>query len=159
MVLGYRSKTRQKFKRPFRSHGAINMATYLTHIKIGDYVTVMANSAIHKGMPHHFYHGRTGQVFNVNPRAIGVRLFKKVNGRYIEKRIHVRREHVVISNCRTAFVARIQKNDQLKHEAKKNGQRISTKRQIAKPRPARESVSLALDNVTFRVNKPFIELH
>ena len=38
----------------------------------GDIVEVVANSMIHKGMPHKTYHGRTGIVFNVAKRAVGV---------------------------------------------------------------------------------------
>ena len=33
---------------------------------------VVANSAVQKGMPHKGYHGRTGIVFNVTKRAVGV---------------------------------------------------------------------------------------
>ena len=58
-------------------------------------------------MPFKYYHGRTGRVFNVNPRAIGVIVNKLVNGRVIGKRIHVRVEHIRPSQCRAAFVARI----------------------------------------------------
>ena len=134
------------------------MTNYLTNFKKGDFVTIKVDSSIHKGMPHHFYHGRTGQVFNINRRSVGVKFLKKVNGRFQEKTVHARVEHVQPSNCRTAFVARIRVNDQLKHEAKERGERISTKRQIAKPKDER-TVGLDLDNVTFRVNKPFIELH
>ncbi len=45
-------------------------------------------------MPFKFYHGRTGRVFNVNPRAIGVELLKRVGTRYMNKRINVRLEHI-----------------------------------------------------------------
>ena len=33
---------------------------------------VKANGAIHKGMPYKAYHGRTGQVYNVAKRSLGV---------------------------------------------------------------------------------------
>lgn len=158
MVLGYRSKTRKKFTRPFRRNGAIRMSNYLTTYKVGDYVTVKVDSSIHKGMPHHFYHGRTGEVFNINRRAVGIKFFKKVNGRYQEKIVHARVEHVQHSDCRKAFVERITENDRLKHEANLRGERISTKRQIAKPRGER-TVALPLGDIEFRANKPFIELH
>jgi large subunit ribosomal protein L21e len=45
-------------------------------------------------MPYKFYHGRTGRVFNVNPRAIGVIVNKLVGNRILAKRIHVRVEHL-----------------------------------------------------------------
>merc|ERR1712007_210120 len=64
---GYRCCTRDMFSRPFRQNGMPNLSTYLTNYKQGDYVDIKANSAIQKGMPHKFYHGRTGVVFNVTP--------------------------------------------------------------------------------------------
>ena len=33
-----------------------------------------------QGMPHKFYHGKTGIVWNVTKRAVGVELLKKVRG-------------------------------------------------------------------------------
>ena len=45
-------------------------------------------------MPYKYYHGRTGKVFNVNPRAIGVVVNKLHGNRIIAKRIHVRVEHL-----------------------------------------------------------------
>jgi hypothetical protein len=46
--------------------------------QVGDLVDIVANAAVHKGMPHKFYHGRTGTVFNVTPRAVGVEVNKQV---------------------------------------------------------------------------------
>lgn len=36
------------------------------------------NGAVHSGMPHKVYQGRTGKVWNVTKRAIGVELNKLV---------------------------------------------------------------------------------
>lgn len=60
-----------------------------------------------QGMPFKYYHGRTGKVFNVNPRSIGVVVNKLVGNRIIPKRLHVRVEHLRPSQCRAAFVSRI----------------------------------------------------
>ncbi|KAL9666754.1 hypothetical protein QQ045_001093 [Rhodiola kirilowii] len=68
----------------------------------GEYVDVKVNSAIHKGMPHKFYHGRAGKVWNVTKRAIGI----EINKQEIKER-----------------------NDKLKAEAKARGEVISMKRQ------------------------------
>ena len=73
---GYRARTKQKFKKAFRRNGAIRMSNYLKEYKKGDYVDIIVDGAIHKGMPHMFYHGRTGKVFNVNPRSVGVEIQK-----------------------------------------------------------------------------------
>lgn len=66
------------FARPFRKKGYIALTTYLRTYKIGDYVDIKVNGAVHKGMPHKFYHGRTGRVWNVTKRAIGVEINKQV---------------------------------------------------------------------------------
>ena len=76
---GLRSRTRDLFARPFRKKGYIALTTYLRTFKIGDYVDVKVNGAVHKGMPHKFYHGRTGRVWNVTKRAIGVEINKQVD--------------------------------------------------------------------------------
>ncbi|CAN1307039.1 60S ribosomal protein L21-1 [Linum perenne] len=75
---GLRSRTRDLFSRGFRKKGYIPLTTYLRTYKVGDYVDVKVNGAIHKGMPHKFYHGRTGKVWNVTKRAIGVEMNKQV---------------------------------------------------------------------------------
>ena len=75
---GLRSRTRDSFSRPFRKKGTIALTTYLRTYKIGDYVDIKVNGAVQKGMPHKFYHGRTGRVWNVTKRAIGVEVNKQV---------------------------------------------------------------------------------
>lgn len=86
-------------------------------------------------MPHKYYHGKTGRVWNVTKRAIGVELFKQVNGRYIKKRFHVRVEHVQPSRCHEDFLRRCKENDEKKHAARVAGLPVpSTKRQPKGPR-------------------------
>merc|ERR1712100_352271 len=93
----------------------------------------MGDGSIHKGMPHKYYHGKTGRVFNVTAHAVGVVVNKKVNGRIVPKRIHVRIEHVRKSRSRLAFVERVKANDKLKIEAKAKGEKIVTKRMPTQP--------------------------
>merc|ERR1712188_309758 len=131
---GYRCCTRDMFSRGFRARGMPNISTYLTNYKLGDYVDIKANSAIQKGMPHKFYHGRTGRVFNVTPHAVGVIVNKVVGGRIIAKRVHVRVEHVVRSRCREEFLKRVKANDAANVEAKKSGTTVVTKRQPRMPK-------------------------
>jgi len=83
------------------------MTNYLTTYKVGDYVDIKVDGSAHKGMPFKFYHGRTGRVFNVNPRAIGVELLKRVGTRYMNKRINVRLEHIKKSRCNEAHLERV----------------------------------------------------
>ena len=42
---GYKSRTRHKFKRPFRRNGAIRMKDYLETHRLGDYVDIFVNSS------------------------------------------------------------------------------------------------------------------
>jgi large subunit ribosomal protein L21e len=132
---GKRSGTRQKFAKPFKTKGHIRIARTLTSFKVGDYVDVKVDGSIHKGMPHKYYHGRTGRVYTVNPRSIGVILNKQVRNRIVQKKLQIRYEHLSHSKSFQSFVERIKKNDILKSAAKKEGKKLSTKRINAQPRP------------------------
>jgi large subunit ribosomal protein L21e len=55
------------------------MHTIYSNNQRGDYVDIKVDSSIHKGMPFKHYHGRTGVVFNVTKRAIGVTVNKSVS--------------------------------------------------------------------------------
>uniref|UniRef100_A0A0D3DYA6 Protein kinase domain-containing protein n=1 Tax=Brassica oleracea var. oleracea TaxID=109376 RepID=A0A0D3DYA6_BRAOL len=132
---GVRARTRDLFARGFRKKGTIPLSTSLRTFKVGEYVDVKVNGAIHKGMPHKFYHGRTGRVWNVTKRAVGVEVNKQIGNRIIKKRLHVRVEHVQQSRCAEEFKLRIKKNDELKAAAKAKGETISTKRQPKGPKP------------------------
>lgn len=130
---GLRAKTRDLFTRAYRTNGVIPLTTYLRTYKIGDYVDIKANAAVQLGMPYKYYHGKTGVVWNVNKRSVGVEVFKKVKGRFMRKRIHVRIEHVSPSRCREEFLARRADNDARKAEAKKRGESLKVKRTPAGP--------------------------
>jgi large subunit ribosomal protein L21e len=128
---GYRAKTRDLFKRPFRRHGAEHLSTYMTLYKLGDFVDIVANGAIHKGMPHKFYHGRTGRVFDISPNSVGVIINKQVRNRIVPKRIHVRVEHLRMSTCQANFKRRISLVEKQKREKIAGA---STKRQPQGPK-------------------------
>ena len=155
---GVRARTRDLFSKPYKKHGATPFSRYFINYKMGDYVDVLADGSIHKGMPHKFYHGKTGRVFNVTKHAIGVIVNKKVNGRIIPKRIHVRIEHVRKSLSRQAFVERVKRNDAAKVAAKKAGKKISTKRTPVQPREA-HTVDIAKAGVTYLNAIKFRELY
>jgi len=135
---GYRARTRFMFSRAFRQKGMINLSTYLKSVKVGDLVDIVANAAVHKGMPHKFYHGRTGTVFNVTPRAVGVEVNKQVGNRIIKKHINVRVEHVRQSKCRKDFLDRVKRNEDIKRQAKESGVKVeqsAIKRTPILPKP------------------------
>merc|ERR1712025_1496582 len=105
---------------------------------------VFSNPGIHKGMPHKYYHGKTGRVFNITPRAVGVEINKHVTpkGQIIRKRIHVRIEHVRKSRCREEFLQRVIDNDLASKEFKKTGVKKELKRMPGMPKDSKV-VSLA----------------
>merc|ERR1712187_465262 len=155
---GFKHGTRNKFTKPFRTNGGIKMANYLTTHKVGEYVDVLVDSAIHKGMPHYFYHGRTGRIFNLNKNSAGVVVNKRVRNRIIPKKMNVRIEHLRKSRCRVDFLQRVKENDAAKREAKKAGKKITTKRVVAGPREA-HIVKSNPDNLVLRSHKPYIDLY
>ena len=95
-----RARTRHMFSRSFKNKGMIPLTTFLKVYKVGDIVDIKANAAQQKGMPHKYYHGRTGIVYNVSPTSVGVIIYKVVGNRYMEKRVNLRIEHVKHSKCR-----------------------------------------------------------
>ena len=66
---GIRARTRQMFSRAFRQTGMIHTTTFLQTFRVGDYVDVKANAAVHKGMPFKYYHGKTGVIYNITSAA------------------------------------------------------------------------------------------
>mmetsp|Transcript_25118 Transcript_25118/g.78814 ORF Transcript_25118/g.78814 Transcript_25118/m.78814 type:complete len:132 (-) Transcript_25118:2623-3018(-) len=76
-------------------------------------------------MPFKHYHGRTGIVYNVTPRALGVIVNKEVNGKIIKKRINVRVEHVRQSKCQKENKGRAIINDTIKRSLR--GEKLSAK--------------------------------
>jgi len=53
---------------------------------------------------------------------------KMVNGRILEKRIHVRIEHIRPSKCQKEILERKVSNDAAKEEARKTGVKVNLKR-------------------------------
>lgn len=131
---GYKRKTRHKFRKGFKQHGAIHIAKSLTSYRIGDIVDVVVDGAIHKGMPYKYYHGRTGTVFNVNPRSVGVIVNKQVRNRIIPKRLHIRVEHLKLSTSRVEFLNRIKENDKVTLQSFRKRPRPTNRENISPPR-------------------------
>ncbi|CAE7681308.1 RPL21 [Symbiodinium microadriaticum] len=133
---GYRGRTRHLFKKDFKTKGRPNTTTFLRTFKRGDYVDIKVDSSVHKGMPFKYYHGRTGVVFNITKRAIGVDVKKEVNGRILNKRIHVAVPHVNHSKCRDEIIRRKRENEAAKDAVRKGGERVNLKRQPTQPKTA-----------------------
>ncbi|KNC81176.1 60S ribosomal protein L21-A [Sphaeroforma arctica JP610] len=133
---GVRAGTRDMFSRGFRQKGPEKLSTYLFCYKVGDIVDIKVNGAIHKGMPHKFYHGKTGIVYNVSRTALGVIMNKQVGNRIIKKRINVRVEHLKHSKCREEFLVRKIENEKRKAQGRVDGVKVDTKRYPKQPLPA-----------------------
>ncbi|TPX46525.1 hypothetical protein SeMB42_g03651 [Synchytrium endobioticum] len=133
---GYRARTRHLFARQFGEKGRTPISTYLKNYKVGDIVDIKANGSIHQGMPHKYYHGKTGVIYNVTKSSVGIICYKTVGNRKIEKRLNIRVEHLKHSSCRLDFLTRVKENARLKAEAKAKGETINLKRL---PKPPREA--------------------
>merc|ERR1712054_186064 len=145
---GYRAGTRDLFSKKFRTKAYNpNFTTFMRTFRVGDMVDIIANPAQQKGMPHKFYHGRTGKVWNVNKRAIGVEVNKIHRQRQIVKRIHVRVEHVRPSRSMLGHLERIKKNEALKAAAKESGTPCPAEMLRRAPKGAREGFTLDLGKV------------
>lgn len=98
-------------------------------------------------MPFKVYHGKTGVIYNVTKSAVGVIIYKQVGNRYMEKRVNVRVEHIVLSRSREEFLNRVKENQRKQKEAKAEGKTVQLKRQPVGPRPAHEVKMEAIETL------------
>ncbi|OAG31651.1 large subunit ribosomal protein L21e [Nematocida displodere] len=105
---GYRRDTRNKFKKEYNAKGVPNTTTLLHQYQRGDYVDINIDSAIHKGMPHSHYVGKTGRIYAVFKTSVGIAMTKQIGNRIVVKKVVARIEHVRPSNCQKQVVARDQ---------------------------------------------------
>ena len=136
---GKRANTRDLFRKGHRSGGRANLSTYLTTYKIGDFVDIVVDSGVQKGMPHKFYQGRTGRVFNISRTAVGVEVTKTLRqGRIINKRFHVRLEHLRKSRCNEDYLKRVKDREVDARAATARGEKYTVeKRKPVQPTPSR----------------------
>eukprot|EP00745_Piridium_sociabile_P005413 TRINITY_DN13312_c0_g1_i1.p1 TRINITY_DN13312_c0_g1~~TRINITY_DN13312_c0_g1_i1.p1 ORF type:complete len:160 (-),score=5.73 TRINITY_DN13312_c0_g1_i1:179-658(-) len=125
---GKRARCRDKYSRAFRMRGNPSVSRYLRIFKKGEYVDIVCDSSVQKGMPYQYYHGKTGVVFNVTQHSVGVEVKKVVGNREILKRLHVRIEHARKSRCQEDFYRRVKENDAKQHLAKEKGEKAVVKR-------------------------------
>jgi large subunit ribosomal protein L21e len=116
---GYRRGTRYLFRRPFGKHGPEHISTYLNVYKRGQLVHIKGNGAVQKGMPHKFYHGRTGRIVNVLKRAVQVMVNKRVRQRLIEKKVMLRVEHIKPARYAEGLKKKQERVAELKKAARK----------------------------------------
>lgn len=152
---GYRRQTRKRFSQPFRKHGMPNPSKLLTLYKRGDYVDIRVNPAVHKGMPHKYYHGLTGKVAVVHRNSLTVRCTRRFGNKRVFKMVVCRVEHLSKSKCDKEFVERRRRNDQMRRDS---GVLLDQRR---KQRGPREEFFIELDgNEPIEVrNDPYINVY
>ncbi|KAM0680212.1 60S ribosomal protein L21A [Glugoides intestinalis] len=134
---GFRRGTRRIMKKDFGTKGMPSLTKVLQRFHIGDFVDCKIDSSVVKGMPHKYYHGRTGIVYNVNPRSYGVIFYKKVGGKYIERVMHIRPEHLTLSRSTEDMKNRQKVFSEKLKEAQKTGLKVFKDKVLpAGPRPA-----------------------
>merc|ERR1712194_271864 len=121
------------------------ITTFMRNFKVGDVVDVVCDSRQQKSMPHKFYHGRTGRVWNVTKRAIGVEVNKVHRQRQMVKRIHVRMEHLRPSKSASGHLARIKQNEATKKAAKESGVQAPASALKRQPFGPRDGFTLELN--------------
>merc|ERR1711957_109057 len=140
----------------YRTKGMPGTSRYMGNFKRGDYVDIVVDSSVQKGMPLSFYHGRTGVVFNVNRNALGVEVTKIVGNRQLRKRIHVNVAHLRKSRCNGAFLRLVKEDDQKKRDAKLQGVKAVCKRQAEGPKEMK-IVKASADDIEVLAPLPFVE--
>jgi large subunit ribosomal protein L21e len=134
---GYRRKTRSLFSKDFKKHGLPNTSKYIHQYRVGDLVDCKVDPSVVKGMPHKYYHGKTGRVYNTNPHSAGVVFFRKSGGKILLKPVNVRIEHLTPSRSNEDTAKRYREYGQKHAEAKAEGITIkAVKRQPKGPRRA-----------------------
>ncbi len=87
---GVRRKSRHKLQKSRRERGLSPITRAVQRFEIGEKVCVKIDSSIHKGAPHHKFHGKTAEVVGKRGRAY---ILKARDGRAI-KEVIVLPEHL-----------------------------------------------------------------
>lgn len=155
---GYRRGTRKMFSKSFKEHGQPHIGRVLQQFRVGDYVDCKVDSSVVKGMPHKYYHGKTGVVYNCNPHSYGVTFHRKVGGKYIERNLHIRVEHLTKSRCNEDTRRRHVAYAEQLAEARAKGEKTSpVKRMPEGPKPA-FTIPKKNNKVVELSEKPYVPL-
>lgn len=139
---GFRRGTRQLLRKDFGKHGMPGVSKILQKFSVGDFVDCKIDSSILKGMPHKYFHGKTGIVFNVNPRSYGVIFYRRVGGKFIERSMHIRPEHLTISRSTEDMKKRQSVYAEQVKEASKSGMKVRPAKVM--PKGPRAAVTISL---------------
>jgi len=82
--------TRQLLRKSPRERGMAPITRALQRFEIGDRAYIIIDPAVHKGMPHRRFHGKTGVIVEKRGRAYVLRV--RMGGKY--KYVIARPEHL-----------------------------------------------------------------
>ncbi len=89
---GFRAKTRRTLSKHPRSRGKISLARLLQEFKQGDRVAIDIESAVHKGMPHPRYEGRSGIIVGIQGRVYKVAIMDGgIRKIFLSDAVHLRK--------------------------------------------------------------------
>jgi large subunit ribosomal protein L21e len=76
---GVGSRIRDVLASSFRKTGHMPLSNNVRTYKKGDYVDFKLNGPVYEGMHPEFYQGRTGRVWKVTRRAMGIEINQQVS--------------------------------------------------------------------------------
>ncbi|HDN68883.1 50S ribosomal protein L21e [ANME-1 cluster archaeon ex4572_4] len=91
---GERKRTRRKLSKRKRERGLSPISRAIQRFEPGDRVHIKIDPSVHKGMPHHRFHGLTGRVKGERGRAFVVQISDGRRGKKKAKELFVRAEHL-----------------------------------------------------------------
>ena len=89
---GERKNTRKKLSKRKRERGLSLISRAIQNFASGERVHIRIDPSVHKGMPHHRFHGMTGKVMGERGRAYIVEVSD--GNRQRKKELFVRAEHL-----------------------------------------------------------------
>jgi len=87
---GPRQGTRKKLSRKRREKGLSPITRLFQNFQVGEKVNIVIDPSIHKGQPHHRFHGHTGEVIGNQGRAFVI----KINDGNKGKQLLITSEHL-----------------------------------------------------------------
>jgi large subunit ribosomal protein L21e len=102
-------------------------------------------------MPHKFYQGRSGRIFNISRTAVGVEVSKTLRqGIMINKRFHIRLEHVRRSRCNEDYLKRVKDREIDARAATARGEKYK----VVKRMPVQPALAHVVDASTMELVEP-----
>ncbi len=71
---GPRQGTRKKLSRKRRDKGLSPITRLFQNFQVGEKVNIVIDPSVHKGQPHHRFHGHTGEVIGNQGRALVIKV-------------------------------------------------------------------------------------